>query len=79
MNSIVELFQTFGPLAAIAIIFVWQTVVRERRMSDRLDAVDDEMRTVLIECINRNTVALHEFSMTVNAKRCSLGESNSIG
>lgn len=58
MNDVAAAFHDFGPTAAIAAIFVWQTIVRERRMAKRIDSLENFIRHDLMRTVEANTAAL---------------------
>lgn len=66
MSELADLMRNFGPMVAIVVVFVWQSVVREQRMSRRLDAQTDAMEKILAETINRNTTALERFTAAIS-------------
>lgn len=51
---------------AITVVFVWQAVIRERRMAQRLDAVEDYIRNELASTVNENTQAMTLLTAAVN-------------
>ena len=59
MEALAEIFRTIGPTAAIAVVFVWQAVARERRMSCRLDHLEDFINKEMLKAIAENTTAMH--------------------
>ena len=72
MDSIASLIQTYGPTVAITIVFVWQSILREQRMTRRLDAQADLIERLLTETIARNTEALVRFTHVVSLKPCGV-------
>ena len=72
MNDLAALFQTFGPTAAIAAVFVWQSILRESRMTRRLDAQGDLIKRLLTDTIERNTQALRDFTHVISLKPCGV-------
>lgn len=55
MDALIKLAEQFGPWVAFVALFVWQTVIREKRMTDRLDKVQDEFTKCRREVIERAT------------------------
>lgn len=66
--DVIGLIQQFGLPLMIAIVFVVDGRSRERRLADRLDAVQDEQRNKLADVIERNTEAFSRFAEV--ARRC---------
>lgn len=77
MELFLDIAKQAGPWVAFVALFVWQTVVREKRMADRLDSVQDEFRKCqrdvilraaetnvkLISVVEQNTVAVDRNTM----------------
>ena len=72
MIEFIEIVKQYGPLAAITIVFLWQSVVRENRMSRRLDLTEDHVRILLSTTINRNSIALERFTAVIALKPCGV-------
>lgn len=57
MDAILQtLAQTGGVIGAVAAVFIWQSITAQKRMAERLDAIQDK----LIDLVSNNTTALHE-------------------
>jgi uncharacterized membrane protein len=70
MTDISELFRSYGPTVAITIVFVWQGIMRESRMTKRLDLLEDQRWNALITTVERNTIALTAFANAIAGKPC---------
>ena len=72
METFAQLFQTYGPTVAITVVFVWQSVLREQRMTRRLDTQADQIARLLEQTIARNTEALVNFTHVISLKPCGV-------
>lgn len=72
MDSFVDLIRQFGPWIALVALFVWQGVLREQRMSRRLDDQGDLITQLLTHTISRNTQALVDFTHVISLKPCGV-------
>lgn len=70
MDALANLVQIYGLPIAISIVFVWQSLVRDRETRARIDALADRNETTLVETVNRNTLALETFTRVISAKPC---------
>ena len=70
MTDIATLFHDYGPTLAIAIVFVWQSIAREARMSKRLDEQEDLIRDTLGDTVVKNTLVLERFTTIIGSRPC---------
>lgn len=56
----IDVLQTFGLPVVLVLFFVWQSKIREDRMSERLDHVEDYMRDQFATVIRENTQIVAE-------------------
>ena len=52
--DVVTLLKQYGPLLVVTAFFLWQGWVRENRLCDRIDDLEDEQRKVLMPLIERS-------------------------
>lgn len=50
----IALLKQYGPLLVVTAFFLWQGWVRENRLCDRIDALEDEQRKVLMPLVERS-------------------------
>ena len=51
--DVVTLLKQYGPLLVVTAFFLWQGWVRENRLCDRIDDLEDEQRKVLMPLIEQ--------------------------
>ncbi len=50
----------FGPLLIAVIFFIWRDWRREDRMSQRIDALEDEQRQIILPMVEKCTKVITE-------------------
>ena len=48
----------YGVIAGLCVFLVWQTVLREKRLSERIDALECYVRSTLADALAVNTAVL---------------------
>ena len=70
MATVIQLAQQFGLSVALVLFFVWQGNKREKRMSDRLDSVEDFTRDKLTSVVEDNTSAMRDVTSALRNRPC---------
>jgi hypothetical protein len=52
-TDVVMLLKQYGPLIVVTAFFLWQGWVRENRLCNRVDKLEDEQRNVLLPLVER--------------------------
>ena len=55
LSDCLLLLRQYGPLAVVVGFFLWQNWLRELRMSNRINKLEDEQRKVLLPMVERCT------------------------
>jgi hypothetical protein len=55
LSAIFPLLKQYGPLILVVVFLLWQGWVRENRMGNRIDVLEDEQRNVLLPMVERCT------------------------
>lgn len=81
MQELLEILKVAGPMAAMVLFFVWRDYVRENRMSERINKVEDYVRARLEsvversnEVIEKNTHSHEEVCKVLNLRPCINGK-----
>ena len=69
--------KNFGPWAVLVIVFIWRDFRRERRLTNRIDKLEDEFREVILPLVEETAtvIATNTEALKQNAKimeRCFL-------
>ena len=55
LSDFLLLLKQYGPLVLVVLFFLWQNWLRELRMSNRINRLEDEQRNVLLPLVERCT------------------------
>jgi hypothetical protein len=77
-TDVVTLLKQYGPLIVVTAFFLWQGWVRENRLCNRVDKLEDEQRNVLLPLVSRcsdviaqNTLMMERLEKTLDQEgRC---------
>ncbi|REJ65635.1 MAG: hypothetical protein DWQ31_16985 [Planctomycetota bacterium] len=59
-EDLMWLCRHFGPLLIAVIFFIWRDWRREDRMSQRIDALEDEQRQIILPMVEKCTKVITE-------------------
>ena len=57
VDALVHLIQQMGPLLGVVLFFIWRDWQRETKMSLRVTKLEDERQGMLIEIVEKSTLA----------------------
>ena len=63
--DLLPIVQNFGLPVALTVFFVWSGYLRERRMAERLDTVEDAIREHLKDVVAENTATQKQVLITL--------------
>ena len=70
MNELLTLFQTVGVPLGLVVVFVWQGMKREERLSSRLGTLEDWARTTMQTTLTSLTLELRQQRQSMHARPC---------
>ena len=50
-----ELLKAYGPLAGLAVFFIWRDWKREDRLTTRIEKLEDEQREIILPLVEKST------------------------
>lgn len=68
--SIGDLIAKYGPHIGLLVFFVWWSWVRERKLTERLDKVQDEFIRTLQNVVRENTEAVSSLKDALKDRPC---------
>ena len=73
-TDVVALLKQYGPLIVVTAFFLWQGWVRENRLCNRVDKLEDEQRTVLLPLVERCSDVIAQNTMMMERLEKALDE-----